>query len=82
MKIPVIRYLVENYTLQQLKEAEEALADERIPEIRIEGEDEGEQLTHAYAAIQILESMKHDEKDFKTALREFTSRVRTSISPE
>ncbi|WP_425391517.1 DUF6952 family protein [Ekhidna sp.] len=49
-------------------------------DIEIPGEDEGEQLTHAYAAIQIIESMNDNNVDFKTALREYTGRVRNSIS--
>jgi len=80
MKIPVIKKLVETYTLEQLRQAEEAIAEEQVPAIEIEGEDEGEQLTHAYAAIQIMEAMQADNKDFKTALREYTSRVRQSIN--
>lgn len=79
MKVPIIRKLVETYSLEELKNAEAAIAEEQIPQITIEGDDEGEQLTHAYAAIQILEAMEESGKDFKTALREFTSRVRKSI---
>lgn len=80
MKISVIKELVDIYSLEDLKKAEDAIAEERTPEIHIEGEDEGEQLTHAYAAIRILEAMEFEDKDFKTALRDFTSRVRSSIS--
>lgn len=80
MKIPIIKKLVETYSLDELRRAEEALAEEQKPEIDIEGEDEGEQLTHAFAAIGILESMQNEGKDFKTALREYTQRVRQSIS--
>lgn len=80
MKIPAIKKLVDNYSLEQIKAAEEALANEQQPEIEIEGSDEGEQLTHAYAAIWILEKMKNDNVDYKTALREYTQKVRNSIS--
>ncbi|MEO9873151.1 DUF6952 family protein [Ekhidna sp.] len=80
MKIPVIKSLVEQYSKEELESAEAAIADERQPEIEIQGEDEGEQLTHAYAAIQIIQSMEENNVDFKTALREYTSRVRSSIS--
>lgn len=80
MKIPVIKKLVENHSVQELMAAEEALVEEQKPAIEIEGEDEGEQLTHVFAAIFILEKMDKDGKDFKTALREYTSKVRTSIS--
>lgn len=80
MQIPVIKKLVETYSLNELQAAEEALAEERIPEIDIPGVDEGEQLTHAFAAIYVIEKMEKEDLDFKKALREYTSKVRTSIS--
>lgn len=80
MKIPVIKKLVEEYSITELEKAEAAIAEEQKPVIEIPGDDEGEQLTHAYAAIQILQSMEENEVDFKTALREYTGRVRNSIS--
>lgn len=79
MKIPVIKALIENYTLEQISKAEEAIADGLTPEIEIEGEDEGEQLTHAFAAKYILEKIE-EGVDMKLALREFTQKVRNSIS--
>lgn len=80
MKIPVIKRLVEEFSLEQLKNAENAIADEQVPEIEIEGEDEGEQLTHVYGAIWIKERIEKDGIDPKIALREFSARVRNSIS--
>lgn len=80
MKIPVIKKLVENYSKSELEAAEAAIADEQQPAIEIPGDDEGEQLTHAYAALQIITSMEKDGIEFKTALRNYTSRVRGSIS--
>lgn len=80
MKIPVIKQLVEEYSREDLERAEAAIAEEQQPEIEIPGEDEGEQLTHAYAALQVIQSMEENGVDFKTALREYTGRVRNSIS--
>lgn len=80
MKISSIKKVVETYSLQQLKEAEESLLNEQKPSINIEGEDEGEQLTHTLAAIWILHEMQYQSVDFNTALRQYTSRVRSSIS--
>ncbi|KOF03663.1 hypothetical protein AWW67_07635 [Roseivirga seohaensis] len=80
MKIPVIKKLVEEVALEDLKAAEEALMEEQKPAIEIQGDDEGEQLTHVFAAIFILEKMEKNGVDFKTALREYTQKVRTSIS--
>ncbi|MEP0985136.1 DUF6952 family protein [Ekhidna sp.] len=80
MKIPVIKQLVEKYSKEELEAAEAAIAEEQKPAIDIPGDDEGEQLTHAYAAIQVIQSMEDNSVDFKTALREYTGRVRNSIS--
>ena len=79
MKIPAIRTLVENCSLEQLQAAEEALANEAQAAIEVEGEDEGEQLTHVFAALFIKQEMERGH-DFKTALREYTRKVRESIS--
>ncbi|MCS7004723.1 MAG: hypothetical protein NZM38_05295 [Cytophagales bacterium] len=79
MKIPIIKKLVETYTSAELKKAEEALSEGLPPAIFIEGEDEGEQLTHAYAAYWIKEKIEKGES-FTNALREYTQRVRQSIS--
>ncbi|WP_420319058.1 DUF6952 family protein [Ekhidna sp.] len=80
MKIPVIKQLIEKYSKEELEAAEAAIAEEQKPAIEIPGDDEGEQLTHAYAAIQVIQSMEENNVDFKTALREYTGRVRNSIS--
>ena len=79
MKIPVIKKITEAYTLEQLQAAEMALYEEQTLEIEIEGEDEGEQLTHVLAAIFIKEHIAENDSDLKTALREYTLKVRNSI---
>lgn len=80
MKIGVIKKLVETYQLPELEKAEEAILEERIPEISIEGEDEGEQLTHVTAAIAIIKDIQQNGVDDRTALRNYTQRVRNSIN--
>lgn len=80
MKLPVIKQLVETYSLEQLTAAEEAILNEETPTIDIEGTDEGEQLTHALAAIDILNDVADNGVDVRTALRNYTQRVRNSIS--
>ncbi|MBK8658431.1 MAG: hypothetical protein IPN22_06050 [Bacteroidetes bacterium] len=80
MQIPVIKKLSETYTLEQLHAAENALLNEAKPEIEIEGKDEGEQLTHVLAAIDVLSDMTKNGTDARTALRNYTQRVRNSIS--
>ncbi|WP_205501238.1 DUF6952 family protein [Rufibacter psychrotolerans] len=80
MKIPAIKKLVETQTIERLREAEEQLINEETPAFEIDGEDEGEKLTHVFGAIWILNHMQDHGSDFKTALREFTQKVRVSIS--
>ena len=80
MQIPVIKKITEAYILEELQKAEMDLYEEQVPEIKIEGKDEGEQLTHVLAAIFILEHMAENGVDLKTALREYTLKVRNSIS--
>ncbi len=80
MKIAVIKQLAETYNIEQLQAAEEAILEEQKPEIEIEGEDEGEQLTHTTAAIAILQDMQQNGVDLRTAIRNYSVRVRNSIS--
>ena len=80
MKIPAIKKLVEQFSMDELKAAEEALYNEESPAIEVGGEDEGEQLTHVLAAQFIQEHMKEEGSDLKTALRAYTVKVRNSIS--
>ena len=80
MKIPIIQSLVEQHSLDMLKKAEAALVAEEPLPIIVEGDDEGEQLIHIIAASWILKKMEIESVDFKTALREYTKKVRESIS--
>lgn len=80
MKIPVIKKLAEVHSLEELQAAEEALYNEETPVIDVKGDDEGEQLTHVLAAVFIKEHMAEYGSDLKTALREYTVKVRNSIS--
>ncbi|WP_162428146.1 DUF6952 family protein [Pontibacter pudoricolor] len=80
MKIPAIKKLVETQEVQALMAAEEAIIEEQPLAIEVDGDDEGEQLTHILAAIWILNHMQETGDDFKTSLREYTKKVRVSIS--
>lgn len=80
MKVPAIKRLVETQPLEKLKKAEQALVNERPLPIEVEGEDEGEKLTHIFAAIWILQKMKSEKVEFKIALREYSKKVRESIN--
>lgn len=79
MKIPAIKKLVETYKIAELQAAEDALYEEQPIAIEVEGEDEGEKLTHILAAKDILAEMEKGV-EFTQALRNYTQRVRKSIS--
>lgn len=79
MKLPVIKSLAETCTIEMLREAEQALLNEEQPSFEIGGDDEGEQLTHVLAAIQILELVQQGT-ELRQAIRQYTERVRKSIS--
>ncbi len=79
MKVPAVRKLLK-IDLEVLRKAEEDLAEERGPDIEIEGSDEGEKLTHVFGAIWIKEKVASGEMDEREALRAFMDKVRTSIS--
>lgn len=80
MKMPVIKKLVETADAETLAKAEDALIEGEALPIEVEGEDEGEQLTHIIAARWILDEMKKSGADFRTAMRAYTQKVRDSIS--
>ncbi|PKP54008.1 MAG: hypothetical protein CVT92_01285 [Bacteroidetes bacterium HGW-Bacteroidetes-1] len=79
MKVPVIKKLAETYSLEELQNAENAIYDEQQPSIEVEGEDEGEQLTHIIAAIWIKNDMAENGSELKNSLRNYTQKVRKSI---
>ncbi len=80
MQIPVIKKIVSEYSVEQLKQAEEDLMEEKPLAIEIEGEDEGEQLTHILAAIWVKEEMEKEGVNVGKAIRNYTVKVRNSIS--
>lgn len=79
MKIPAIKQLVEQYNIDQLNEAEEALLEEQQPSVEVPGDDEGEQLTHVIAAKWVINEMEENGTDFKKAVRAYSQKVRDSI---
>lgn len=79
MKIPVIRKLVNQYTVTELQAAEEALYDEKSLPIEVEGDDEGEQLTHIIAALWVKNDMFQNNTELGKSLRNYTQKVRSSI---
>jgi hypothetical protein len=80
MKIPAIKKAVESYNIEQLLQAENDIINEKSLSIDLGGSDDGENLTHALAAIWIIKEMKLQKIDFPSALRQYTQKVRSSIS--
>lgn len=80
MQISAIKTTASSYSLEQLKEAENSLLEEQPIAIEVEGEDEGEQLTHILAAIWVKEFMRQHDVNISKAIREYTVKVRNSIS--
>jgi hypothetical protein len=80
MDIKVIKELVVKYSVEQLQNAEEVLLEGNIPEIEIEGQDEGEQLTHVLAATFCQQEIKETGCTINEAIRAYSKKVRNSIS--
>lgn len=80
MQLPIIKQLVNDFDMKSLQSAEEAILDERIPSILVGGVDEGEQLTHVMAAIWIKNEMEKNGLPLHKAVRNYSVKVRTSIS--
>lgn len=80
MKLTVVKEIVGKYKVEELSKAENDLLEEKELSIHIDGDDEGEQLTHIIAAIWILNEMEEKNIPLPKALRNYTQRVRNSIS--
>ncbi len=80
MNVQVIKQIIESYSVEQLKQAEEELLNEQPLSIEIEGKDEGEQLTHILAAIFCKEVMASENLNINQAVRAYSQRVRGSIN--
>lgn len=80
MKLAVIKKLVGLHSIEELNDAENAILEDKQASIQIEGEDEGEQLTHVMAAIWIKREMEENQLPLAKAIRNYSQKVRTSIS--
>ena len=80
MNIAAVRTLIESYNEHQLQQAEADLLEGRDVQIDVDGEDEGEQLTHVLAALWVVQHMKETSQDASASIRAYTQKVRKSIS--
>lgn len=79
MKVPAIRKLLP-LSIEDLRQAELDLTEEKDLKIEVEGEDEGEKLTHIFGAIWVKEQVAAGNMEERHALRAFCDKVRNSIS--
>ena len=80
MKLSAIKKLVDSASKADLLLAERTLRNLQTPSIKVDGEDEGVQLTHVLAAQFIQNQMSGNGRDYVAALRIFLTKVRTSVS--
>lgn len=80
MKLPEIKKLVENHSMEDLGQVEAQILEGEALSFEVGGDDEGEQLTHVMAAMAILDDMQKNGTEFRDAFRNYTKRVRDSIS--
>ncbi len=80
MNIKTIISLTDSHELDVLSAAENALLEGETLPIEVDGVDEGEQLTHLMAAIWCKNEMAKTGCDSRTAVRQYTQKVRNSIS--
>lgn len=80
MKLSEIKRIAVTYPIEQLKQAEADILAGKTPEIEVNGEDDGEKLTHILASIDVITLMNENQLDLNAAVRKFSERVRSSIS--
>ena len=80
MKINAIKELVETHSTEVIISLTTQLENGEPLSHPVHGDDEGEQLTHLLGAAWIKEQMALHNSEFQTELRNFTARVRGSIS--
>ncbi|MFA9290405.1 MAG: hypothetical protein ACEQSF_04180 [Solirubrobacteraceae bacterium] len=81
MKIPEIKRLVENFSLEDLILTEKNLLNEEPLLIEVNGIDEGEKLTHIIAAIWSKNQLE-ENKNFtiNEVIRNYTLKIRNTIN--
>lgn len=81
MQIKAIKQLLDQFSLEELKNLEERLLEEETLDTKdVPGVDEGEQLTHLSGAVWCIEEAEKNGTSPQSEIRNFASRVRKSIS--
>ena len=76
MKLAEIKKLVETYDLTALAAAEQHLMEGEPLGIEVGGADEGEQLTHIMAAMEVLKDVQENGSDPKEEIGRASCRER------
>ncbi len=79
MEVNVVKKLVENHTLEELKQAEQALIQDQPLAFEVFGIDLGEKLNYLIAAVQTLEKMNRSSIEFDIALNDYTKHVKETF---
>lgn len=81
MKASVIRKLAGEHTAAALRDAVHAFVEEERDLLGVDGEDDGERLTHVNLALRVRERVEAGE-DARVAFREVMAGVRDLLSNE
>ena len=81
MKASAIRKIAEKFTLAELANAAEVIAEEERDPLGVEGEDLGEKLTHVMLAMRIREKVEGGQ-ELRVAFREQLGEVRSLLENE
>jgi hypothetical protein len=80
MKLPVIRALAQNHSLEEIEKAAGLFETERRNPLNVTGDDEGEILTHHLMAMEIRKKMEKQGLSLNDAIREHSNRIKKIIT--
>jgi hypothetical protein len=80
MKLPIIRTLAQNHTLETLENAEKLFESNQENVLNVEGSDVGEIFTHILMAKEIRIKMEKEGLSLSDAVREHSKRIQKIIN--
>lgn len=79
MKIAEVKRLATSYTVEQIEAAVTAFETERKNDLQVDGENDGEKMSHLLAASFVRRQIDKG-LDLNSAVREYSKRVRSILS--
>ena len=79
MKLFTLRRLVDKYSIEQLKQAEFEIIQEKDLNIELDGDDQSDMLSTVITAVWIREDIQNRGVGFREALGEYSKKMRVSI---